>query len=278
MINVRNKKGQSIVEFAMLLAFVVVIGLFARDGGLLDAVGSVFGPAANVLESVDHYRTFDVEPSIDSVIAIQTNGNYKSGNAGANNVNYERGMMRSGWVDKYPTDAAQPEIAKLYEELGATQWTVYTGAGKNAYTANLATLPKSDDGKIYYGDKGIMWTVQELGDAGLTPNNAQEGINYSNELVLQYFYSTVTHKYYVIKSRVWVNQKDTANGVALGGFHQQQTKPPGYFVDGCLDGFDTLLEAQKVFERVRKENGGSVVFPQADPERDVSAENHKFTV
>lgn len=277
MINVRNKKGQSIVEFAMLLAFVAVIGLFARDGGLLDDVGSVFDPAAYVLEKVDHYRTFDVAPSIDSVIGIQTNGNYKQGNAGANNVNYLRGMMRSSWVDKNPTDAAQPEIANLYEELGATQWTVYTGAG-SGYTANLATLPKPNDGKIYYGDKGIMWTVQELGNAGLTPNNAQEGINYSNELVLQYFYSTVTHKYYVIKSRVWVNQRDTANGIALGGFHQQQTKPAGYFVDGCLDGFDTLLDAQKLFERVLKENGGSVVFLEADPEHDVSAENHVFTV
>lgn len=268
-------KGQSIVEFALLLAFVfVAFGL--TKSGLLNAVGSVFDPAAYVLEKVDHYRTFDVAPSIDSVIAIQANGNYQHGNAGANNVNYLRGMMRSSWVDEYSTDAAQPNIANLYDELGATQWTVYTGAG-NGYTASLATLPKPTDGKIYKGDKGIMWTVQELGDAGLTASSETEGINYSNELVLQYFYSTETHKYYVIKSRVWVNQKDTANHIALGGFHQQQTKPAGYFVDGCLDGFDTLLEAQEVFERVRMENGGSVVFLEADPERDVSAQDHVFT-
>ena len=260
----------------MLLAFVAVVFMLPSSG-LLDAVGSVFGPAAYVLEKVDHYRTFDVAPSIDSVIAIQTNENYQHGNAGANNVNYLRGMMRSSWVDEYPTDAAQPDIANLYDELGATQWTVYTGAG-DVYTTSLATLPKPGDKKsIYRGDKGIMWTVQELGDLHITAFNSQEGINYSNELVLQYFYSTETHKYYVIKSRVWVNQQDTANHIALGGFHQQQTKPAGYFVDGCLDGFDTLLEAQKLFERVRKENGGSVVFPEAGAD-DVSAQNHMFTI
>lgn len=265
-----NSKGQGLVEFALLLGFVAAVFGFSKTG-LLEAAGSVFEPAAVILGAVDHHRTFDVEPGIAAVIAIQANGNYHSGNAGANNINYERGMMRSGWVDQFPNDASEPEIAKLYTELGATQWTIYTGVN----TKNMYAM-KPTKGKLYMGEKGMFWTVQELSTLGLTSFSTAESYNYSNELVLQYFYSSYTHKYYVVKSRVWLNQRDTTNHIALGGLHVQHQKPAGYFVEGCLDGFDTLLEAKQVFERVRAENGGSVVFLEPDLEHDVSAENHQF--
>ena len=265
-----REKGQGLVEFALLLGFCAVV-FGGSKLGLLEAAQSVFEPAAKILFAIDHQRTFDVVPGIEAVTAIQTNGHYHQGNAGANNINYERGMMRSGWVDQYAQDASEPEIAKLYTELGATQWTVYTGVN----TKNMYSM-KPTKGKLYMGEKGMFWTVQELSTLGLTSFSTAESYNYSNELVLQYFYSSFTHKYYVIKSRVWLNQKDTVNHVALGGLHVQHQKPAGYFVEGCLDGFDTLLEAKQLFEKVRAANGGSVVFLQPDLENDVSAEGHQF--
>ena len=262
-----NSKGQGLVEFALLLGFVAAV-FGASKLGLLNAAGSVFEPAVKILGAIDHYRTFDVVPGMNEVLAIQTNGNYQQ-QTGANHIHYLRGQMRSGWVDKFPEDAARPEIAKLYDELGASQWTVYNGLGGQYYK-------KPSTKGFYLGDKGIFWTVQDLNAGDMTPFSTAESYNYSIQLVLEYFYSQVTGKYYVIKSHVWLNQADVANHVALGGFHQQFYKPAGYFVDGCTEGFDTLLEAKQLFERVRKENGGSVIFEEPDLEHDVSAQNHEF--
>ena len=264
-----NEKGQGLVEFALCLAFVACIFGFSKLG-LLQAAESVFDPSAVILGAVDHHRTFDVVPSIENVLAIQANGHYQESTAGANHVNYLRGQMRSGWVDKHPEDIDNnPDIAKLYNEMGATQWTVYNGLGGQYYS-------KPSNKGFYLGDKGIFWTVQELYGKDLTPHSLKENENYSEELVLEYFYAQATGRYYVIKSHVWVNQGDVANHVALGGFHQQYMKPAGYFVDGCVDGFATLLEAKQLYERVRAENGGSVIFAEPDLEHDVSAQNHEF--
>ena len=62
-------KGQSLVEFALLLAFVACVFAVPKSG-LLDAIGSVFDPAAKVLGAIDHYRTFDVVPGMNEVLAI----------------------------------------------------------------------------------------------------------------------------------------------------------------------------------------------------------------
>ena len=262
-------KGQSLVEFALLLAFVACVFAVPKSG-LLDAIGSVFDPAAKVLGAIDHYRTFDVIPAIEVIMVMQYNGNYQQ-QTGANHIHYNRGQIRSGWVDKHPEDVVRPEIAKLYNELGASQWTLYNGLG-GVYRN------KPHTGGFYSGDKGLFWTVQELSTAGLTINSLKENYNYSKELVLQYFYSTVTGRYYVIKSHVWMNQGDTGNHIALGGLRQAYQKPSGYFVDGCTDGFATLLEAKALFERVRTENGGSVVFPTPDTEHDINANDYLFDV
>ena len=262
-----NQKGQGLVEFALLLAFcAAVFGL--SKAGLLEAAASVFEPSAVILGEVDHQRTYDVVPSIEAVLSIQKNGNYQE-QTGANHIHYNRGQIRSSWVDKHPEDAAIPAIANLYDEVGASQWTVYNGLGGSYFK-------KPSTKGFYLGDKGIFWTVQELHGKDLTPHSLKENENYSEELILEYFYAQATGRYYVIKSHVWVNQGDTSNHIALGGFHQQYLKPPGYFVDGCTDGFATLLEAKQLYERVRKENGGSVIFAEPDLEHDISAANHEF--
>lgn len=263
-----GSKGQSLTEFALLLSFVACIAYSVREMGMLDSLHGVVFSAGRILGQVEHYRDTDVSQYFDDILSIQDNGNY-SDTGGANHIDYQRGMMRSGWVDRYAEDAALSDIVALKEVVGASQWTLYTGVGRF-----YKQKPASDG--IYVGEKGMFWTVQDLTTSMFTPNSLTEGKNWSKELVLQYFYSTVTGKYYVVKSYVWVNQKELANGVALGGLHLQHGKPAGYFVDKCVDGFDTLLEARELFERVRKENGGSVIFDTADTEHDMSAKDHLF--
>lgn len=267
------RKGQGIVEFAMVLAFVAAIGLFARDGGLQDAIVQLFEPAAKILRAVDHHSTYDVAESVEKIKSIQKNGNYSYNNT-SNGIHYNRGMIRSGWVDKTAgtakDDTQITEIKNLYDELGATQWSYLNGLGNN-----YKSTPSNKG--LYTGDVGIYWTVEVLSQHTITANGIKEKENYSKELVLQYFYSSVTKKYYVIKSYVWINQGDVDNRIALGGLHQHWEKPAGYFVEGCVDGFDTFAEAKELFERARRENGYSVIFDLSDVENngsDVSAANY----
>ena len=191
MINVRNKNGQSIVEFAILLAFVVVIGLFARDGGLQDAIESVFEPAAKILYAIDHNANYDVQIPVNTIKDLQNNTNhYNQGANAPGGVNYIRGMMRSGWVDKYSDDASVPKIKELADEVGATQWSYLNGYVREDGWTNYV-----DDSNTQFGidkkDVGLYWTSQELKSTDLTrhPGATSTDAYYSEELVLQYFYS-----------------------------------------------------------------------------------------
>ena len=50
----RKSKGQSIVEFALILGFVASISYYAIENGILDSVASLYPPAAKILRAVDH--------------------------------------------------------------------------------------------------------------------------------------------------------------------------------------------------------------------------------
>ncbi len=108
-------KGQGLVEFALVAAFVTVIGLFARDGGLQDAIKQLFDPAAKVLAAVDHLGNYDLPAAINAIKQLQQtsitdNGHYGYENETGkrktpdgtpianshNSVYYKRGMIRSG--------------------------------------------------------------------------------------------------------------------------------------------------------------------------------------
>ena len=284
------RKGQVIVELAMVIAFVTIIGVFAKDGGLEDAVKQLFGPAAKVLAAVDHLGNYDLPAAVNAIKQLQQtsitdNGHYGYENETGkrktpdgtpianshNSVYYKRGMIRSGWVDKYEDDAALPEIKGLYDDLGASQWSYLNGSGQNYRTKVTDNL--TQDAGVYIGDVGLYWTVEDLSKHVITSYSTSEKSNYSKQLILQYFYSEKTEKYYVIKSYVWVNQNDVANHIALGGLHQQYKKPAGYFVDGCTEGFDNFADAKELFEQVRRDNGYSVVFNKDDIEGDTYAGN-----
>ena len=256
---ISNNKGQGLVGYAIIITFAIVAGFLTRNGGLLAATRSLFEPTKVVLAEIDHHRTHGVVPAIQEIIKLQTNGHYQVKNS-SNCVHYLRGMMRSGWVEQYEEDYQNsPEIKNLYDEIGARQWSYLNGLGqnynnnKNLEKPNLMLLSNgkyNDKAGMYIGDQGLYWTVQDLTSYAMLLNNTAEKNNYSFQLVLQYFYSTITNRYYVIKSHVWLNQGDVANHITLGGLHQHYGKPPGYFV-GSTDGYATLGEAKVVYENER---------------------------
>lgn len=299
--HISNEKGQGLVAYAIVLAFALISGLAARNTGLLDGASALFIPTERVLAEIEHHRTFDVSPAAALLSSEELFKNYTDPKNAANKVNWERGMVRSGWVEAegHEDDAQIKEIKDLADEVGATQWSFLTGAGQNYSKWNLYQkeyvkkngtpdllyavnnpVQDAEDAGMYLGDKGLYWTVQNLEEKLLTKHSSDEKKNYSDELVLQYFYSSYTNKYYVIKSRVWMSQGDVANHIALAGFHQQYYKPAGYFVAkknevgdviGGSEGFATLAEAKELFEEVRRSNKDasghySVVFAEATTE------------
>lgn len=303
-----HNKGQGLVEFAIVLAFLVFLGIYGREA--MYATDVLFERSAPVLREIEHHRTFDVSPAINEVLSKESfyKAYGESGLSGEGNssgkIHWMRGMIRSGWIEKegHETDAENQYIKELSDELGASQWSYLNGLGQNYYAQKYKEDGKwktyghnsknsldlmyavnnlDDDAGMYIGDKGLYWTVQALGSKDLHPVSNHEKENYSAELVLQYFYSTYTERYYVIKGPVWINQGDVYNRVNLGGLHQQYFKPAGYFVNGCVDGFATLAEAKELFEEVRRKNGYDVVFTEADEVNDISAadyviENNRF--
>ena len=263
----RNQKGQGLVEFALILAFIAAVFGFAKSG-MMDALYTLYPPGVKVLREIDHFRNYDVNVAIRDIESFQKNGHYQVA-ASANQMHYNRGYIRSGWVDKFAEDANREEMVRVRDELGAAQWT---------YLNNLGSVysDKPDSNHYYRGDIGIYWTTDTLRASDVTSHGTSEKSNYSNELVLQYFYSTLTNKYYVIKNYVWVNQGDVANHLALTGLHQTYNKPDGYFVEGCYEGFDNISDAKRLFEKVRAENGYSVIFREGPAEDDVCAKDYPY--
>ena len=302
----RNENGQGLVAYAIVLAFALIAGLIGRNTGLLEGASALFVPTEKVLAEIDHHRTYDVAPAAALLSSEELFKNYTDGANDANKINWQRGMVRSGWVEAegHESDAQIQQIKDLADEVGATQWSFLTGAGNNykkhkgkadlLYAINNPVRDVEDAG-MYIGDKGLYWTVQELERFHMTAHSTREKYNYSEELVLQYFYSAYTNKYYVIKSHVWLNQGDVANHIALAGFHQQYYKPAGFFVAkknengeiiaGGTEGFATLAEAKELFEEVRRSNMDadgqySVVFTEAttDPAIDPGATSTLFDI
>ena len=278
MINLTHQKGQGIVEFALVLAFVTVIGLAARDGGLLEAASSLLAPAEKILYKIDHYRDYDLAGPIANIESFQSFYHEGGDRPGANQRNYTRGMVRSGWIDDNPPDNTDSYnktlINTLRDELGAAQWTYLNGVNKNSQGNTINVGNYSNE------FKGFYWTIQELTMDVFTLNSTSQKNNYSNEEVLQYFYyfDTNTNQglYFIGKSRVWLSQEDVQNKVALGALGKQYNKPAGHYVqlnaDGTttdvpvgdtLDktkGFSSLEKAKEVFETARAQNNGDIVF------------------
>ena len=240
----KRAKGQNMVEYALMLAIVVGIGWGIYDQvGLAGSIKGIFGDAGHLISTASkgEKSVFDIQPSIETLKSLIQKYS-KVGQMEAGDQNTNRGILMDGWL--YAEDQICSDIAKLSSELGATQWTYYHGEG-----------PKYQNGSISIDSVGLYWSTEDLSKASLT----ESPDNYSKESVLSYYYNG--SNYYVMKNRVWMDQKQYNNngqpGLASKG--NEYGKPPAEIV-GNASGYRTYAEAQQAFKDAVSDNGGSFIF------------------
>lgn len=239
----KRAKGQNMVEYALMLAIVVGIGWGIYDqAGLAGSIKGVFSDAGSLLEDASKAEkaAFDIQPSIDKLKSLCSNYNLGNGNMNAGDHNTNRGIMMDTWLND--TDRNDTDIAKLTSELGAMQWTYYHGEGPK--------YPNS----ISSDSVGLYWSTEDLSNAQLTASPE----NYSNESVLSYYYGGSS--YYVVKNRVWMDQKQYNHGQpGLASKGSEYGKPAAEIV-GSPSGYSTYAEAQQAYKDAVSANQGSFVF------------------
>lgn len=240
----KRAKGQNMVEYALMLAIVVGIGWGIYDqAGLSGSIKGVFSEAGSLLEDASKAEkaAFDIKPSIAKLKSLYSKYILDDGHMNAGDHNTKRGILMDTWLD--PEDQNCSDIAKLSSELGAKQWTYYHGVGPK--------YPNS----ISKESVGLYWSTEDLSNAQLTTAPSE---NYSNESVLSYYYDGSS--YYVVKNRVWMDQKQYNNekpGLASKGY--EYGKPPAEIV-GNESGYRTYAEAQQAFKEAVSANPGGSVF------------------
>ena len=239
----KRAKGQNMVEYALMLAIVVGIGWGIYDqAGLAGSIKGVFTDAESLLEhaSKGEKAAFDIQPSIDKLKELISNYNHGNVPMSAGDQNTNRGILMDFWLDD--TDKKDADIAKLTSELGATQWTYYHGEG-----------PKYQNGSISEDSVGLYLSTEDLSKAQLTPSDK----NYSNESVLSYYYDG--SNYYVVKNRVWMDQKPYNKGQpGLASKGNEYGKPAAEIVGN--KGYSTYAAAQQAYKDAVSANPGGFIF------------------
>lgn len=240
----KRAKGQNMVEYALMLAIVVGIGWGIYDQvGLSGSIKGVFSEAGSLLEDASKAEkaAFDIKPSIAKLKSLYSKYILDDGHMNAGDHNTKRGILMDTWLD--PEDQNCSDIAKLSSELGAKQWTYYHGVGPK--------YPNS----ISKESVGLYWSTEDLSNAQLTASPE----NYSKESVLSYYYDGSS--YYVMKNRVWIDQKQYNDhgqpGLASKG--SEYGKPAAEIV-GSTSGYSTYAEAQQAYKDAVSANQGSFVF------------------
>lgn len=239
----KGAKGQNMVEYALMLAIVVGIGWGIYDqAGLAGSIKGVFSDAGSLLEhaSKGEKAAFDIQPSIDKLKELISKYNHGNDPMSAGDQNTNRGILMDTWLND--TDRNDTDIAKLTSELGARQWTYYHGEG-----------PKYQNGSISNDSVGLYWSTEDLSKAQLTPSDK----NYSNESVLSYYYDG--SNYYVVKNRVWMDQKPYNKGQpGLASKGNEYGKPAAEIVGN--KGYSTYAAAQQAYKDAVSANQGSSIF------------------
>lgn len=236
----KRAKGQNMVEYALMLAIVVGIGWGIYDqAGLAGSIKGVFSDAGSLLEDASKAEkaAFDIKPSIEKLKSLIQKYR-KVGQMEARDQNTNRGILMDTWLND--TDRKDIDIAKLTSELGAKQWTYYHGEG-----------PKYQNGSISSDSVGLYWSTEDLSKASLTKSPD----NYSNESVLSYYYDG--NNYYVVKNRVWMDQKAYNNGQpGLASKGSEYGKPAAEIVGN----YSTYAAAQQAYKDAVSDNGESFIF------------------
>ena len=232
----KNQKGQDLVEYALMLAIIIGIGwgIYSQTG-VADSIKNVFGNASSLMETAKkNTGTFDMEAVLKRIQEIQTD--YRGNGY---DMDYKRGLIQSGWL----TGENQNDgtIGKLASELGATMWTFYNG---------------ENQGKLGTEGGGLYWTTEKDFDSKpLT----KEGIGWSKETVLSYYYDPKAKTYSVIENRAWLNQigadeQRTHNGLAQ--LPDEHHKPAGKTLYTC----STYEEAQQRYTEVKAQHDGKYIY------------------
>lgn len=244
----KRAKGQNMVEYALMLAIVVGIGWGIYDQvGLSGSIKGVFSDAGSLLEDASKAEkaAFDIKPSIAKLKSLYNKYNFDDGKMNAGDRNTKRGILMDTWLDD--TDRKDIDIAKLTSELGAKQWTYYHGEG-----------PKYQNGSISEDSVGLYWSTEDLSKASLT--ESPDNYNYSNESVLSYYYNGSS--YYVVKNRVWMDQKQYQYNHGQPGLASKENEygKPAAEIVGSPNGYSTYAEAQQAYRDAVSDNQGSSVF------------------
>lgn len=241
----KRAKGQNMVEYALMLAIVVGIGWGIYDqAGLAGSIKGVFSDAESLLEDASKAEkaAFDIKPSIEKLKSLIQKYS-KDGQMEAEDQNTNRGILMDTWLND--TDRKDIDIAKLTSELGAKQWTYYHGEGPK--------YPNS----ISKESVGLYWSTENLSKAQLTTASPD---NYSKESVLSYYYDGSS--YYVMKNRVWMDQKQYQYNHGQPGLASKGSEygKPAAEIVGSPNGYSTYAEAQQAYEKEKRGNDNSVVF------------------
>lgn len=242
----KRAKGQNMVEYALMLAIVVGIGWGIYDqAGLAGSIKGVFTDAGSLLgqASKGEKSAFDIQPSIDKLRTLISEYSHENGHVQAGDKNANRGILMDTWLND--TDRKDTDIAKLTSELRATQWTYYHGEGPK--------YPNS----ISSDSVGLYWSTEDLSNAPLTTESPD---NYSKESVLSYYYDGSS--YYVMKNRVWMDQKQYQYNHGQPGLASKESeygKPPAEIV-GSPNGYSTYAEAQQAYRDAVSDNQESFIF------------------
>lgn len=241
----KRAKGQNMVEYALMLAIVVGIGWGIYDqAGLAGSIKGVFSDAESLLEDASKAEkaAFDIKPSIEKLKSLIQKYS-KDGQMEAEDQNTNRGILMDTWLND--TDRKDIDIAKLTSELGAKQWTYYHGEGPK--------YPNS----ISKESVGLYWSTENLSKAQLTTASPD---NYSKESVLSYYYDGSS--YYVMKNRVWMDQKQYQYNHGQPGLASKGSEygKPAAEIVGSRKGYSTYAEAQQAFKDAVSDNQGSFVF------------------
>lgn len=241
----KRAKGQNMVEYALMLAIVVGIGWGIYDQvGLSGSIKGVFSDAGSLLEDASKAEkaAFDIKPSIEKLKSLIQKYS-KDGQMEAEDQNTNRGILMDTWLND--TDRKDIDIAKLTSELGAKQWTYYHGEGPK--------YPNS----ISKESVGLYWSTENLSKAQLTTASPD---NYSKESVLSYYYDGSS--YYVMKNRVWMDQKQYQYNHGQPGLASKGSEygKPAAEIVGSKSGYSTYAEAQQAYETAKRKNNNSVVF------------------
>ena len=97
--NLKNKKGQGLVDFAVVVFFCTVIGLAARESGLIDALADTYSDKVQIALGPSGISLSETSASGNQSSTGNTSGDGTSGSGSGNSDSGNSGSDRSTGTD-----------------------------------------------------------------------------------------------------------------------------------------------------------------------------------